>query len=52
MADAVGQRETAIEAKIKTLELKATGPVALVFLAFLMIILVGFGLQLQGVFKV
>ncbi|MCB0318705.1 MAG: type II secretion system F family protein [Bdellovibrionales bacterium] len=48
LADAVaGQRETKIEAKIKTLELKATGPVALVFVAFLMIILIGFGLQFQ-----
>ena len=53
LANAVSeQRETQIEGKIKKLELKATGPVALVFLAFLLIILVGFGLQLDGAFKV
>lgn len=51
LADSVaGQRETSIEAKIKKLELQATGPVALVFAGFLVIILVGFGLQLKGAF--
>ncbi len=52
LADAVGaQREAKIEAKIKKLELEATGPVALVFCGFLVIILIGFGLQVQGAFK-
>lgn len=51
LADSVaGQRETTIEAKIKKLELQATGPVALVFAGFLVIILVGFGLQLKNAF--
>lgn len=51
LADAVaGQRETKIEAKIKRLELEATGPVALVFLGFIGIVLIGFGLQLGKVF--
>ena len=30
--------------------LEATGPVALVFLGFLLILLIGFGLQLRGIF--
>jgi tight adherence protein C len=52
LADAVSeQRETNIEAKIKKLELEATGPVALVFLGFILIILIGFGLQIMKVFK-
>jgi Flp pilus assembly protein TadB len=52
LADAVaGQRETRIEAKIKRLELEATGPVALVFLGFIGIVLIGFGLQLGKVFN-
>ncbi len=51
LADAVaGQRETRIEAKIKKLELVATGPVALVFVGFMMILLIGFGLQLKTAF--
>lgn len=51
LADAVaGQRETRIEAKIKRLELEATGPVALVFLGFILIVLIGFGLQVGKVF--
>jgi Flp pilus assembly protein TadB len=51
LADAVSsQRETQIEAKIKKLELEATGPVALVFAGFMGILLVGFGLQIQGAF--
>jgi tight adherence protein C len=49
LADAVSsQRETKIEAKIKKLELEATGPVALVFMGFMIILLIGFGLQIQG----
>lgn len=49
LADSVSaQRETKIDAKIKRLELEATAPVALVFAGFLVIILVGFGLQLKG----
>jgi Flp pilus assembly protein TadB len=36
-------RETAVEAKIKKLELNATAPVALVFFGFIIIILIGFG---------
>ena len=51
LADAVaGQRETKIDAKIKKLELEATGPVALVFMGFLVIILIGFGVQVKGIF--
>lgn len=47
LADAVSsQRETKIEAKIKKLELEATLPVALVFFGFLVILLVGFMLQI------
>lgn len=51
LADAVaGQRETKIEAKIKKLELEATGPVAMVFAGFLVILLIGFGIQMKGAF--
>ncbi len=51
LADAVSsQRETKIEAKIKKLELEATGPVALVFCGFLVILLIGFGIQMKGAF--
>ncbi|HMO02408.1 MAG TPA: type II secretion system F family protein [Oligoflexia bacterium] len=42
-----GRRETNIEGRIKKLELVATGPVALVFAGFLVILLTGFGLQLM-----
>lgn len=46
LADAVAsQRETKIETRIKQLELHATGPVGLVFLAFLVTLITGFGLQ-------
>jgi len=49
LADAVaGQRETRIEAKIKKLELEATLPVTLVFMGFIVILLVGFFIQIQG----
>lgn len=51
LADAVAStRETNIEAKIKKLELEATAPVALVFMGFLIILLIGFGLQIKGAF--
>jgi Flp pilus assembly protein TadB len=47
LADAVSnQREAKVEAKIKKLELEATAPVALVFFGYLVILLVGFGLQI------
>lgn len=52
LADAVSsQRETRIEGKIKKLELEATGPVALVFFAFLTTLLTGFGLQIMKAFQ-
>lgn len=52
LADAVSaQREARIDGIIKKLELKATGPVALVFFGFLIIILTGFGLQITSAFK-
>ena len=51
LADAVSsQRETKIEAKIKKLELAATGPVALVFAGFMVSLLMGFGLQVMKAF--
>ena len=51
LADAVAsQREAKIEGKIKKLELEATGPVALVFMGFLIILLIGFGIQIKGAF--
>jgi pilus assembly protein TadC len=51
LADAVqSQRETKIDAKIKKLELVATGPVAVVFAGFLIILLTGFGLQIMKAF--
>ena len=51
LADAVAsQRETRIEAKIKKLELEATGPVGLVFVGFLVILLIGFGFQVMKAF--
>lgn len=52
LADAVGtQREATIDEKIKKLELKATGPVALVFFGFMIVLLIGFGIQIQNAFK-
>lgn len=45
-----GQRETRIEEKIKKLELEATGPVALVFMGFILILLIGFGIQIKDSF--
>lgn len=51
MADAVAsQRETKIEAKIKKLELEATGPVAFAFVGFLMILFTCIGLQMAKAF--
>lgn len=52
LAEAVSnQRETRIEAKIKRLELEATGPVALTFMGYLIILLSGFGVQVMGALK-
>ena len=52
MADAVSaQRETKIEAKIKRLELEATGPVAMVFMGFLLILLSCIGQQMVKAFN-
>lgn len=52
LADSVQtQRETKIDAKIKKLELEATGPVAMVFAGFLIIILLEFGLQIFKAFE-
>lgn len=52
LANAVAtQRETEIDAKIKKLELKATGPVALVFLAFIAILLSGFIIPVMNAFQ-
>lgn len=46
LADAVGsQREAKIEARIRQLELKATGPVAVVFVGYMAIIFLGIGAQ-------
>jgi Flp pilus assembly protein TadB len=51
LADSVGAlREARVEEKIKKLELSATVPVALVFFGYLVILLVGFGLQIITVF--
>lgn len=51
LADSVsGQRETQIEGKIKKLELVATGPVAFVFLGFLVILFSGFFVQIKDAF--
>ena len=51
LANAVtSQRETMIDGQIKKLELKATGPVALVFLGFIVTLLVGIFIRIQGAF--
>ena len=51
MGDAVSaMRETKIEAKIKRLELEATGPVAMVFMGFLLILLTCIGIQMLKAF--
>jgi Flp pilus assembly protein TadB len=41
------QRESRVEAKIKKLELSATGPVAMVFAGFLVILICGFGMAMS-----
>ncbi len=52
LANAVAaQREARVEGKIRKLELKATGPVALVFASFMGILMVGLGTQLGGLFR-
>jgi len=51
LADSVAaQRQAYIEGRIKKLELVATGPVSLVFFGFLIILLIGFGVQLKNAF--
>lgn len=51
LADAVqSQREAKIEGKIKKLELEATLPVTMVFAGFMLILLVGFFIQIKGAF--
>ncbi len=46
LADAVGaQREAKIEERIRQLELKASGPVALVFIAYMILLFIGIGSQ-------
>jgi len=48
LADSIGtQREAQVEEKIKKLELAATAPVALVFFGYLIILLIGFGVQIM-----
>ena len=48
LADAVtAQRDAIVDTKIKKLELSATGPVALVFVGFFIILLVGFAIQIM-----
>lgn len=52
LADSVAaQRETKIEAKIRKLELEATGPVGLVFLGFMLILMAGIGANVMQAFK-
>jgi type II secretory pathway component PulF len=49
LADSVGsQREARIETEIKKLELKATGPVSLVFLAYVMLLGLGIVAQIMA----
>ena len=51
LADSVSnQRETAVDAKIKKLELSATGPVAMVFFAFIITLLAGLGGSIMKAF--
>jgi len=44
------QREVAIDGKIKGLELKATGPLGLIFLAFLAVLISGFVVRIMNAF--
>ncbi|MCB0338657.1 MAG: type II secretion system F family protein, partial [Bdellovibrionales bacterium] len=49
LADSVtAQRQAQIEGRINKLELKATGPVAMVFFGFMLILFTSFGVQLKG----
>ncbi len=49
LADSVSSmRETKVEERIKTLELKATGPVSLVFVGFMIILVSGFFIQIKN----
>ena len=51
LANAVStQRETMIEARIKKLELKATGPVAFVFLGFMITLMAGLMIKIKDMF--
>ena len=51
LADSVSnQRQAYIEGRIKRLEIVATGPVSLVFMGFLIMLLVSFGVQLKNAF--
>jgi pilus assembly protein TadC len=48
LANSVTQaRENQIDETIRKLELKATGPVAMVFFGFIIILLIGFGMNIQ-----
>jgi pilus assembly protein TadC len=50
LADAVGaQREAKIEARIRKLELKASGPVAVVFIAYMILLFIGIGSEVLKV---
>jgi Flp pilus assembly protein TadB len=52
LADAVSsQREIKVEERVKKLELVATGPVALVFVGFMIILVAGFFIQIKIGFK-
>lgn len=52
LANAVAsQREARTETKIRKLEIEATGPVGLVFMAFMGIFLVGLGTQMVAIFQ-
>ncbi len=51
LADSVSsQRQTYIEGRIKRLEIVATGPVSLVFMGFLVMLMISFGVQLKQAF--
>jgi len=52
LANAVAtQREVKIEERIKSLEVKATGPVAMIFASFMGLFLVSLGIQLSKAFQ-
>jgi pilus assembly protein TadC len=49
LANSVSQaRENQIDENIRKLELKATGPVAMVFFGFMIILLIGFGMNIKN----